>query len=137
MKNVEISAKKKFSIITKLMKTQKVSNIPPILDNGKVVTGAQAKCKIFNDYFASKATVPGNNDQVPNLPLRDDIKENLSNVNTSYIEIAKLCREIKKSKTSHCGLPGKFISMIATPISFPLAAIFNNMFEEGIFHIFA
>ena len=56
-----------------------------------------------------------------------------SNVNTSYIEVAKLCREIKKSKTSHCGLPGKFISMIATPISFPLATIFNNMFEKGIF----
>ena len=133
MKNVEISAKKKFSILTKLMKTQKVSNIPPILDNGKVVTDAQAKCKIFNDYFASKAAVPGNDNQVPNLPPRDDINENLSNVNTSYIEIAKLCREIKKSKTSHCGLPGKFISMIATPISFPLATIFNNMFEKGIF----
>ena len=101
MKNVEISAKKKFSILTKLMKTQKVSNIPPILDNGKVVTDAQAKCKIFNDYFASKAAVPGNDNQVPNLPPRDDINENLSNVNTSYIEVAKLCREIKKSKTSH------------------------------------
>ena len=77
MKNLEISAKTKFSILTKLMKTQKVSNIPPILDNGKVVTDAQAKCKIFNNYFASKATVPGNDDQVPNLPLRDDIKENM------------------------------------------------------------
>ena len=53
MKNPEISAKKKFSILTKLMKTQKVSTIPPILDKDKVVTNAQAKCKIFNDYFAS------------------------------------------------------------------------------------
>ena len=133
MKNSDISAKKKFSILTKLMKTQKVSTIPPILDNGKVVTDAQAKCKIFNDYFASKASVQGNDDVVPNLMPRDDILENLSNINTSYIEVAKLCRDIKKSKTSHCGLPGEFISMIATPISFTLAQIFNNMFDEGIF----
>ena len=133
MKNPEISAKKKFSILTKLMKTQKVSTIPPILDNGKVVTDAQAKCKIFNDYFASKASVPGNDDEVPNLTPRDDINENLTTVNTSYIEVAKLCRDIKKSKISHCGLPGKFISMIATPISFTLAKIFNNMFDKGIF----
>ena len=133
MKNPEISAKKKFSILTKLMKTQKVSTIPPILDKDKVVTDAQAKCKIFNDYFASKASVPGNDDQVPDLAPRDDIVENLTTVNTSYIEVAKLCRDIKKSKTSHCGLPGKFISMIATPISFTLAQIFNNMFDAGIF----
>ena len=133
MKNPEISAKKKFSILTKLMKTQKVSTVPPILDNDKVVTDAQAKCKIFNDYFASKASVPGNDDEVPNLVPRDEIQDNLATINTSYIEVAKLCREIKKSKTSHCGLPGKFISMIATPISFTLACIFNNMFDEGIF----
>ena len=75
MKNPEISAKKKFSILTKLMKTQKVSTVPPILDNDKVVTDAQAKCKIFNDYFASKASVPGNDDEVPNLIPRDEIPQ--------------------------------------------------------------
>ena len=133
MKNPDISAKKKFSILSKLMKTQKVSSIPPILDGDKVVTDAQEKCKIFNDFFASKATVPGDDEEVPYLAPKDEILEGLNHINTSYIEVAKLCRDIKKSNASNCGLPGKFISMVATPISFPLTKIFNNMFSEGIF----
>ena len=133
MKNPDISAKKKFSILSKLMKTQKVSSIPPILDGEKVVTDAQEKCNIFNDFFASKATVSGDDDEVPDLEPKDDIFEGLNDINTSYFEVAKLCRDIKKSKTSQCGLPGKYIAMVATPISFPLTRIFNNMFAEGIF----
>ena len=34
---------------------------------------------------------------------------------------------------SYCGIPGKFISIIATPDSFPIYRSFNNMFSEGIF----
>ena len=47
------------------------------------------------------------------------------------IEIAKLCRDIKKSNSSQCGVPGKFLALIATPISFPLCNVFNNIFEIG------
>ena len=133
MKNPNITAKKKFTILSKLMKTQKVATVPPILDGERVVTDAQEQCKIFNEFFASKATVPGNDDLVPSLTPKDEILTDLTNINTSPIEVAKLCRDIKKSNTSHCGLPGRFIAMVATPLAFPLARIFNNMFEEGIF----
>ena len=37
MQNYEISAKKKFSILTKIMKNQKSSNIPPLLHNGEII----------------------------------------------------------------------------------------------------
>ena len=42
-------------------------------------------------------------------------------------------RCLKKSNTSHCGIPGKFISLISTPLSFPLCRLFNNLFEAGLF----
>ena len=54
-------------------------------------------------------------------------------MNTSRIEVAKLCRDIKKSSSSYCGVPGKFLALISTPISFPLCRIFNNLFEIGHF----
>ena len=86
-----------------------------------------------NDLFASKATVSGNDDPVPTLPPRDDILSNLKNINCSPIEISKLIRSLKKSNNSHCGIPGKFLFLIATPISFPLYKIFNNCFQIGHF----
>ena len=44
-----------------------------------------------------------------------------------------MCRDIKKSSSSHCGVPGKFIALLATPLSFPLYRMFNNIFEIGHF----
>ena len=57
----------------------------------------------------------------------------LYSLNTSPIEVAEIIRNIKKSKSSYCGVPGHFLSLIATPISFPLYKIFNNLFEAGHF----
>ena len=133
MHNSQISAKKKFSILSRLLKTQKVSSVPPIIENGEVVTDAQAKCNLFNNFFSSKATVPGNDDPVPYLEPRTDIKEPLSNFNTSPFKLADILRNIKKSNFSHCGIPGHFLALVATPVSFQLYKVFNNMWEAGIF----
>ena len=133
MHNRNIPAKKKFSILSKLMKNNKVSHIPPIIDKEEVVTDPERKSNIFNEFFAEKATVEGADEPAPELPPRDDIFEKLGQINTSPIEVAKLCRDIKKSNSSHCGIPGKFLAIIATPISFPLYKIFNNLFDIGHF----
>ena len=108
----------------------KVSFIPPIIEDGKVITEPEKKSDIFNKFFASKCSVPGAEEPAPDLPQKEDISENLANFNT---EVAKLCREIKKSNSSHCGIPGKFLALISTPISFPLSRLYNNLFESGHF----
>ena len=54
-------------------------------------------------------------------------------VNTSPIEVARIIRKIKQSHLSHCGIPGKFIHLISTPISFSMSRLFNNLFEVGHF----
>ena len=133
MQNYEISAKKKFSILLKLMKSQKVSSIPPLLSNNTVINDAQRKSQIFNDLFIAKATVDGLDDPVPDLDPIDSIVESLTGFSTSPIEVSKILRELKKSNSSHCGVPAKFINMIATPISFSLSRILNNCFEIGHF----
>ena len=133
MQSSNISAKKKFSILTKLMRTQKVSSVPPIIENGEIITDSQEKANIFNNFFAEKATVSGNNDQVPPLLPREDIMSPIRQFNTSPFELGHLIRNIKKSNNSHCGIPGKFLAIIATPVSFQLYKVFNNMFAEGIF----
>jgi len=132
MQNFQISAKKKFRILTKLMGNSKYSSIASLIEDGKVTEDAQEKSDILNKYFTSKAKVDGDDDEIPFLDKKENV-ESLNNINTSPIEIAKIMRSIKKSKLSHCGISGKFLSMIATPLSFPFSRILNNMFDIGYF----
>ena len=90
-----------------------------------VITEPEKKSDIFNKFFASKCSVPGAEEPAPDLPPKESIFETLSNFNTSPIEVAKLCRDIKKSSSSHCGIPGKFLALISTPISFPLSRLYK------------
>ena len=132
MNNPNISAKKKYGILTKLMKNQKVSTIPPLIDNDQTITDPKLKSDLLNQHFASKSTVPCPNDIPPQLN-KFNVQSDLSQINTSPIELSKIIRSMKKSNQSHCGIPGKFLSLIATPILFPLSTLFNDMFREGFF----
>ena len=40
---------------------------------------------------------------------------------------------MKKSHSSHCGIPGKFLHIISQPISYSFSTLLNNMFEIGDF----
>ena len=67
MNNFAISAKKKFSILLKLMKTNKFSGCSPLNENDQVVNDPKRKGEIFNEYVASKLRVNGSDDEPPNL----------------------------------------------------------------------
>ena len=132
MNNHEISAKKKFCILTKLMNNQKYSSIPPLIENSQTINDPKEKSNILNDFFASKSSVPNPNDEVPLLIKTPNITP-VNVINTSPIEVAKIIRQLKKSPSSYCGIPGKFISFISTPLSFSMSQLFNNLFEIGHF----
>ena len=67
MKNNDISAKKKFSILLKLMKNTKHSQIPPLTEGDTGINDSQEKSNLFNSFFSSKSTVPNPNDIPPVL----------------------------------------------------------------------
>ena len=130
--NPSISAKKKFGVLLKLMKNEKFSNIPPLVENDITINDSLAKSNLLNGFFASKSSVKNYRDSAPELEPLENISL-LGSVNTSPIEIGKLIRNIKKSFQSHCGISGKFLSFISTPISISMSKLFNNLFEIGHF----
>ena len=132
MQNFEISANKKFKILTKLMNNGKYSSITTLINNGEMVENADEKSELLNNFFVSKAKVDDDDDEIPILDKDENITE-VNNINTSPLEVAKIMRELKKSNISHCGIPGKYISLISTPLSFPLSKLLNNLFENGVF----
>ena len=132
MLNYEISARKKLAILSKLMNNQKFSSISSLIENGQTIDDSQQKSEILNNCFASKSTVGGANDDVPLLEKYENMAP-FDSINTSPLETAKIVRGLKKSYLSYCGIPGKFISLISTPISFSLSTLFNNLFKDGLF----
>ena len=92
MNNPSISAKKKFGILKTLMKNQKISTIPPLIENNETITDPKQKAEILNAHFAAKSNIQGVNDEVPFLDDKENIFSELSNMNTSPIEISKIIR---------------------------------------------
>ena len=84
------------------------------------------KSYLLNNHFADKATVEGSSN-TPHTLQKTDVLSSLIQINTSPLEVGKIIRDCKKSHQSYCGAPGKFLSMISTPISFPLSIMFNTM----------
>jgi hypothetical protein len=94
MNNPHISPKKKFSILTRLLKNNKSSSVPPLIEDGDTVSNSKQKADILNQHFSSKATVPGENDVPPNL-CKFNVLSDLNNINTSPLEVSKRLRDAK------------------------------------------
>ena len=99
LKNPSISAKKKFSILFKLMKNNKFTNVPPLVENNVTVQDPTQQSNIFNNFFASKSTVENMDDPIPFLQQKEGVNL-LNSINTSPIEVAKFIRNIKKTHFS-------------------------------------
>ena len=89
MNNPNISPKKNYGILTKLMNNQKFSTIPPLIDNDRTITDPKLKSDILNKYVASKSTVSYPNDTPPQLN-KFNVLSDLSQINTSQLSCPRL-----------------------------------------------
>ena len=121
-----------FEILLRLTKKSKHSAIPPLIENGNVVQDENSKCKIFNDFFSEKSTLPSAEDEPPILERFENVPD-LNMLNTSPFEVSSFIKKLKKSAFSHCGLSATFIQMISGKIRYPLSVLFNNMFYAGYY----
>ena len=111
LSNPEITSKKKFTILNRLTNTGKDANIPPIIDNDKVINDPLEKAQLFNKFFASKSKIHGKNDTPPKLEPIPTIS-NLSDVTTSHHEIGPYIKSMKNSDFSPCEIPAKFLKLL-------------------------
>ena len=93
LRNSDLSAKKKFSILFKLMKNNKFTNIPSLIENNSIIHDPLEQSNIFNNFFASKSSVYNPEDPVPFLQRKEGIVP-LNMINTSPIEIARIVRKL-------------------------------------------
>ena len=93
-----LGPKKYWSILNSFLGNKKMPTIPPLFDNGEIVTDYLSKAEIFNNYFASQCTPFDENDEVPHLRLRTPLS--LSFVTFSQEKILDLIRALNPNKAS-------------------------------------
>ena len=82
MNNCSISPKKKFLSLLKLIKNNKFTPTPSLLENDVIINEPKQKSELFNKFFSSKSNVQGANDGPPNLQRFLNVSS-LKNINTS------------------------------------------------------
>ena len=114
------------------MINQKFSIIPSFIEQEEFINDPKAKSDVLNDHLSSISKVNNADDPVPLLDPFPGINK-CDTLNTSPLETARIIRLTKKSQFLHCGISGKFLDIISTPIFFSLSILLNNYFELGLF----
>ena len=134
--NPDIPARKKFSLLQKLTNSTKNNVIPPLFEDGNIVSDPLKQAEIFNQYFTGKSNVRNPNDNPPTLEsyVTNDVFEN---INTSHWEIGPIIKSLKSSNYSPCGIPATFIKNAYTNTGVKLtkliSELLNKIFHTGVY----
>ena len=107
------------------------SDIPPLLYNDTVFYSPQEKAQIFNQYFINQSKIQGPDDTVPDVPVCDNVIEEI--VITKQL-VSKIIKNIDMNKSTGPGeVQNKMLLKGVDVLSEPLACLFNRSMNEGIF----
>ena len=93
-----LGPKRYWSILNSFLGNKRMPTIPPLSDNGEIVTDYFGKAEIFNNYFASQCTPLDDNDELPLFLSRTPLS--LSSVTISTEKILDLIRSLDPNKSS-------------------------------------
>ena len=74
--NLKTAPKTYWSIISRFLNRRKMPAIPPILFDGKLLSGFKIKTELFNSYFAAQFTPVKNASALPKFKYRTDKRLN-------------------------------------------------------------
>ena len=94
-----------------LTNTGKNANIPPLIDNDKIIHKPKEKAQTFNNHFAKKSNLKGRNETPPTADPIETVSD-LMHLDTSHYELGPLIKDMKNADYSPCGIPAKFINLL-------------------------
>ena len=121
-----------WSAFKRILNSKKISNIPPLIENGVFQSCFSAKAKIFNEYFASQCTPLNNNSSLPAFQAKTD------NVLCDFVISEKNISDIisKLNSNKAHGADKISISMLKLchqHVLYPLKLIFQKSISVGKF----
>ena len=110
-------------------------DIPPLLEDGSVLTDDQEKATLLNDYFARQSTLDIPDARLPPPNTADTSPATtLEQITTNEHEVLQILNSLNPNKsTGPDGLPVKFLKLTALLIAKPLSQLFNKSLSQGIY----
>ena len=124
--------KKYRTAMKKLLNKCKSTVIPPILLNNVLITDAQRKCELFNEYFRDQCTLLNNSSTLPFFELKTHHK--ISDIDVTYNRVRELIRKLNVNKShGHDGISARMIKLFDDSLVLPLVLIFRKCISIGRF----
>ena len=119
-----------WSTLNKIINQNKVTNIPPLLENGVFVKNFQTKADIFNKFFAKQCSLLPNDSSIPAFtPKCDKISSSVSNDRS---KVLSLIGYLDSKKAHRCdALSISMLKICDLAIVEPLSLIYEKCLESG------
>ena len=124
----ETVPKKKFELLKNVTNCGKGAIIPPLLVDNNVISNPREKADIFNNQFVKKASLDGSDDPVPEVPEAGYDTIELSTIQTDYLELGPIIKDLKCASFSPCGLPSSYIKALFNT----LGAYFTKLQKKNV-----
>ena len=109
------------------------SNIPPLENNGQIVTDEYEKANIFDTYFQSQTILDDSNAILPDLPS-PTYHTQLNRIVITPLEVESILKTLKLGKASGPnGLNNRALKELSKELSSPLCYLFNQSLQHGVF----
>ena len=132
LSNPKIGLKVYWSTLNKIINKKKMTNIPPLLENGIFVANFQTKADIFNDLFVQQCSVHVNESVLPNFISRCNLS--LANIDIDPDKVLEIIRSLDCNKAHGWdNLSVAMIKICDVGIVKPLCLIYNQCLVSGTF----
>ena len=109
------------------------SNIPPLENNGHIVTDEYEIANVFNTYFQSQTILDDSNAILPELPP-PSYHTRLNRIVITPLEVESILKTLKLGKASGPnGLNNRVLKELSVELSSPLCSLFNQSLHRGVF----
>ena len=121
-----------WSAYKRLSNKKKITNIPPLFENGKYISNFKDKASIFNNYFAMQCQPF---DMESSLPVFTPITtSSLSDISFSHSQIIKIINKLDTKKANGFdGISAAMLKICPNEVARPLLLIFKKCLEVGSF----
>ena len=128
----ETSSKSFWKLVKGVYGIKQSVGIPPLVENGELITNDSTKASILNNYFTSKTIPPTSNTPLPPFTYRTDAR--LSTINITPQMVTDILTNLNTGKA--CGPDGinnKILKECSYSLSLPLSFIFQKSIDLGYF----